>query len=243
MAFFIVSNGIPTVSLGFSNEQSVLFGGILTAINSLTQSETGMGQLDDIQAQNGRIYIQQAGQEALVGFFVWSKTGFPQEVSQQMKVLSSGLGASYLSGYVFNPFFEEILRIGSLPDKNQIKLTYQSIFTWRKQIKDVPFRLTDTLEGELDRIDNSIFNDIGLALEDLTFPERVENAIDNTVWFALKSALETDISKLITSRKIGLLIPKLRVKVKKLISEEIQRRGPGALLKKVLEGVTFEWPQ
>ncbi len=53
MAFFIVTNGIPTVSVGFSSEQSLLFGGILTAINSLVNSETGMGQLDDIQAKEG----------------------------------------------------------------------------------------------------------------------------------------------------------------------------------------------
>ena len=124
MAFFIVNHGIPTVSLGFSSEQSLLFGGILTAINSLTQSETGMGQLNDIQAKEGRIYIQTTGQDAMVGFFIWQKTGFPRQISQQMKVLAGGLGARYLSDYMFNPAFDEILLIGSLPDKFQIKLVY-----------------------------------------------------------------------------------------------------------------------
>ena len=74
IAFFIVNHGIPTVSIGFSNEQSVLFGGILTAISSLTSSETGMGMLDDIQAEKGRIFIQNVGNDSLVGFFIWSKT-------------------------------------------------------------------------------------------------------------------------------------------------------------------------
>ena len=96
MAFFIVNNGIPTVSLGFSSEQSILFGGILTAINSLTESETGMGQLDDIQAKEGRIYIQNVSYDAnssqLVGFYVRSKAGFPRKISRQIKLLYRAIG-------------------------------------------------------------------------------------------------------------------------------------------------------
>ncbi|MFX0016519.1 MAG: hypothetical protein ACFFB2_16410 [Promethearchaeota archaeon] len=243
MAFFIVSHGIPTVSLGFSSEQSLLFGGILTAINSLTQSETGMGQLNDIQAKEGRIYIQNAGQDALVGFFVWSKTGFPQQISQQMRVLAGGLGARYLSDYIFNSAFEEILMVGSLPSKFQIKLGYQSIFNWRKQLRDSPFHVTDTLEEQLRNVDRSIFEKLGLALSDLTFPERIENAIDSAVWFALESALEDSVSSLITARNIDQIIPNLRLKIKNLMAEEIKQRGPAALLKKaLLQGVVFDWP-
>ncbi len=243
MAFFIVSQGIPVISLGFSSEQSILFGGILTAINSLTQSETGMGQLNDIQAKEGRIYIQSAGQDAMVGFFVWSKTGFPQQISQQMKLLAGGLGARYLSDYEFNPAFDEILLIGSLPDKFQVKLGYQSIFNWRKQMKDSPFHVTDTLEEQLTKIDRSIFDELGLYLSDLTFPERIENAIDSAVWFALGSALESSVSSLITARNIGQIIPILRLKIKKLMAEEIKHHGPAALLKEaLLQGVVFDWP-
>ena len=244
MAFFIVNHGIPTVSLGFSSEKSLLFGGILTAINSLTQSETGMGQLNDIQAKEGRIYIQTTGQDVMVGFFIWQKTGFPSQISQQMKVLAGGLGARYLSDYMFNPAFEEILLIGSLPDKFQIKVGYQTIFHWRKQLKDSPFRVTDTLEEQLTKIDRSIFEKLGLNLSDLTFPERIENAIDSAVWFALGSALEDSVSSLITARNIGQLIPNLRLKIKKLMTEEIKHRGPAALLKAaLLKGVVFDWPQ
>ncbi|MFX1538643.1 MAG: hypothetical protein ACFFDI_31030 [Promethearchaeota archaeon] len=244
MAFFIVNHGIPVVSLGFSSEQSLLFGGILTAINSLTQSETGMGQLNDIQAKEGRIYIQSAGQDAMVGFFVWSKTGFPQEISQQMKLLAGGLGARFLSDYEYNPAFEEILLVGSLPEKFQVKLGYQSIFNWRKQMKDSPFRETNTLEGQLTSIDRSIFDELGLDLSDLTFPERIENAIDLAVWFALGSALEANVSPLITARNIDQIIPNLRVMIKKLMAEEIEHRGPAALLKEaLLQGVEFNWPQ
>ncbi|MFX0125799.1 MAG: hypothetical protein ACFFAE_19410 [Candidatus Hodarchaeota archaeon] len=243
MAFFIVNHGIPVVSLGFSSEQSLLFGGILSAINSLTQSETGMGQLNDIQAKEGRIYIQSAGQDAMVGFFVWSKTGFPQQISQQMKILSGGLGARFLSDYEYNPAFEEILLVGGLPDKFQVKLGYQSIFNWRKQMRDSPFRVTDTLEEQLSKIDRSIFDKLGLDLSDLTFPERIENAIDSAVWFALGSALEASVSPLITARNIDQIIPSLRLKVKKLMAEEIKCHGPAALLKEVLlQGVVFDWP-
>lgn len=241
MAFFIVNHGIPTVSLGFSSEQSLLFGGILSAINSLTQSETGMGHLNDIQAKEGRIYIQTAGQDAMVGFFVWSTTGFPQQISQQMKVLAGGLGAQYLSDYVFNPAFEEILLVGSLPDKFQVKLGYQAIFNWRKQLKDTPFRVTDTLEEQIIKIDRKIFEKIGLNLSDLTFPERIENAIDSAVWIALGSALENSVSSLITARNIDQIIPNLRIRIKKLMAEEIKRHGPAALLKEVLQGVVFDW--
>lgn len=245
MAFFIVSHGIPTVSIGFSSEQSLLFGGILTAINSITQSETGMGQLNDIQAEEGRIYIQSAGQDdAMVGFFVWSKTGFPQQISQKMKVLAGGLGARYLSEYVFNPAFDEILLVGSLPDKFQIKMGYQTIFNWRKQLRDSPFRETDTLEEQLTKIDRSIFKKFGLELSDLTFPERIENAIDSAVWFALETALENSVSSLITSRNIDQIIPNLRMKIKTLMAEEIKDNGPAALLKEaLLQGVVFDWPQ
>ncbi|MFW9904145.1 MAG: hypothetical protein ACFFFH_07430 [Candidatus Thorarchaeota archaeon] len=244
MAFFIVNHGIPVVSLGFSSEQSILFGGILTAINSLTSSETGMGQLNDIQAKEGRIYIQSAGQEAMVGFFVWSKTGFPQEISQQMRLLAGGLGARFLSDYDYNPAFEEILLVGSLPDKFQVKLGYQSIFNWRKQMKDSPFRETNTLEEQLTKIDRTIFDKLGLDLSDLTFPERTENAIDLAVWFALGSVLETSVSPLITARNIDQIIPNLRLKIKKLMANEIKHRGPAALLKKaLLQGVVFDWPQ
>lgn len=242
MAFFIVSHGIPVVSLGFSSEQSILFGGILTAINSLTSSETGMGQLNDIQAKEGRIYIQSAGQDAMVGFFVWG-AGFPQEISQQMKLLAGGLGARFLSDYEYNPAFEEVLLVGSLPDKFQVKLGYQSIFNWRKQMKDSPFRETNTLEEQLTKIDRSIFDELGLDLSDLTFPERIENAIDLAVWFALRSALEASVSSLITARNIDQIIPNLRLKIKKLMAQEIEQRGPAALLKEALQGVVFEWPQ
>jgi len=243
MAFFIVNHGIPVVSLGFSSEQSLLFGGILTAINSLTQSETGMGQLNDIQAKEGRIYIQSAGQEAMVGFFVWSKTGFPQEISHQMRLLAGGLGARFLSDYEYNPAFEEVLLVGSLPGKFQVKLGYDSIFNWRKQMKDSPFRETNTLEEQLTRIDRSIFDELGLDLSDLTFPERIENAIDSAVWFALGSALESSVSSLITARNIDQIIPNLRLKIKKLMAEEIRDHGPAALLKEaLLQGVTFDWP-
>jgi hypothetical protein len=241
MAFFIVRHGIPTVSLGFSSEQSLLFGGILTAINSLTESETGMGQLDDIQAKEGRIYIQNAGQDALVGFFVWSKTGFPQHINRQMKVLAGALGSRFLAEYVYNPVFEEIFLVGALPDKYQFKLSYQSIFAWRKQLRECPFRVTDTLEKELQQIDQAIFNDFYLA--DLTFPEKIENAIDYAVWNAIGSALESDVSPLITARNIDQIILKLRVKVKNLMVEEIRKRGPTAILKKELQGVEFKWPR
>ncbi|MHA2073157.1 MAG: hypothetical protein ACXACU_12830 [Candidatus Hodarchaeales archaeon] len=243
MAFFIVNHGIPTVSLGFSSEQSLLFGGILSAINSLTQSETGMGHLDDIQAKEGRIYIQNAGQDALVGFFVWSKTGFPQKINRRMKVLAGALGSRYLSDYVFNQAFDEILLVGALPDKFQVILGYQSIFTWRKQLKECPFRLTDTLENALDKIDTSIFDQIDLTVIDLTFPEKIENAIDAAVWWALGSLLEDSVSPLITCRNIDQIIPNLRLKIKEMMSDEIREKGPIKLLKESLSGVDFKWPQ
>ncbi len=244
MAFFIVNHGIPTVSLGFPSEQSsLLFGGILTAITQLTESETGMGQLDDIQAQNGRIYLQNMGQDSLVGFFVWSKTGFPQQINRQMKVLAGVLGSRYLSEYLFNPVFQEILLIGALPEKFQVYLSFQSIFTWRKQMKESPFRLTNTLEEELAKIDGRLFNDLGLTLSDLTFPEKIENSIDRAVWWALGSALKTDVSPLITAKNIDQIIQNLRFRIKKLMAHEIKARGPARLLKDSLREVKFEWPR
>jgi hypothetical protein len=241
MAFFLVTHGIPTVSIGFSSEQSLLFGGILTAINNLTSSETGMGQLNDIQAKEGRIYIQNAGQDALVGFFIWGKTGLPQEISQQMKILAGALGSRYLADYVYNPAFNEILMIGALPEKFQVKLGYQSIFAWRKQLRESPFRTTDTLEQQLAQIDSSIFD--SLALPDLTFPERIENAIDNTVWETLGSVLKNDIAPLITARNIDQIILSLRVRIKNLMAEEIRQKGPVSILKSAIQGVEFDWPR
>ena len=92
--------------------------------------------------------------------------------------------------------------------------------------------------------DRSIFEKLGLELSDLTFPERIENAIDSVVWFALETALESSISSLITSRNIGQIIPNLRMKIKTLMAEEIKDRGPAALLKEaLLQGVVFDWPQ
>ncbi|UCE12711.1 MAG: hypothetical protein JSV04_11015 [Candidatus Heimdallarchaeota archaeon] len=244
MAFFIVNQGIPTVSLGFSSEQSMLLSGILTAINNLTQAESGMGHLNDIQAKEGRIYIQVVKKDVMVGFFVWSRTGFPRRISQQMKVLAGGLGSFYLSEYLVNPAFEELLLIGSLPEKFQGKLAYQSVFTWRKQIRESPFRETDKLEEQLNRIDRSIFDHLGLDLSDLTFPEKIENAVDNAVWAAVGSILENDISPLITARNIDQIIPNLRLRIKALMTEEIRRQGPAALLKEaLLQGVTFDWPR
>ena len=111
IAFFIVNHGIPTVSIGFSNEQSVLFGGILTAISSLTSSETSMGMLDDIQAEKGRIFIQNVGHDSLVGFFIWHKARFAQKIEGQLKVLTGILGTRYLADYLSNPAFEEILLV------------------------------------------------------------------------------------------------------------------------------------
>jgi hypothetical protein len=130
IAFFLVNHGIPTVSIGFSDEQSILFGGILTAISSLTSSETGMGMLDDIQAQNGRIFIQKVGDDSLVGFFIFRPLPFDQKVERQLKVLAGMLGTRYLSDYVYNPMFEEILLIGALPEKFQVKLGYQAVVSW-----------------------------------------------------------------------------------------------------------------
>ncbi len=242
IAFFIVNHGIPAVSLGFSSEKSLLFGGILTAINSLTQAETGMGHLDDIQAKEGRIYIQNVGQDALVGFFVWSKTGFPQHINQQMRLLAGALGSRYLSDYAFNPAFQEILLVGALPDKYQVKLGYQSIFTWRKQMKESPFQETNSLEKALAKIDGSIFQQLDLNLEDLTFPERIENTIDHAVWKSLEFALSSSVSPLITAKNIDQIILRLRVKIKELMAEEIRNNGPSTLLKSYLQKVNFEWP-
>ena len=243
IAFFIVNHGIPTVSIGFSNEQSVLFGGILTAISSLTSSETGMGMLDDIQAQNGRIFIQNAGQDSLVGFFIWSKTPFAQKIEGQLKVLGGVLGYNYLSDYVWNPAFEEILLVGSLPDKFQVKLCYQSVLSWRKQVKYSPFRETDALEKLIEKNINQQFfdNELNLSLEDLTYAEKIENAIDSATWLALGSLLKRDMSILMTSRNIESILPKLRSKIKIMISEEISRNGPAAILKETLSGVEFHW--
>jgi hypothetical protein len=241
IAFFIVNHGIPTVSIGFSNEQSVLFGGILTAISSLTSSETGMGMLDDIQAEKGRIFIQNVGHDSLVGFFIWHKARFAQKIEGQLKVLAGILGTRYLADYLSNPAFEEILLVGALPDKFQVKLCYQAVIAWRKQVRFSPFRETNTLEKLLDNIDRTfLLEELNLSLEDLTYAEKIENAIDAAVWMALGSVLKNDMSILITARDIDFL-PTLRNKMKKMFSKEIERNGPAAILKKSLSGVEFHW--
>ncbi len=243
IAFFIVNHGIPTVSIGFSNEQSVLFGGILTAISSLTSSETGMGLLDDIQAEKGRIFIQNVGHDSLVGFFIWSKSHFAQKIESQIKVLSGVLGHKYLSDYVWNPAFEEILLVGALPERFQVKLCYQAVVAWRKQVRHSPFRETDTLEKLINEIDRSfITQELGLSLQDLTYAEKIENAINEAVWLTLGSLLKNDMSILITARKIEGILPTLRSKIKSIISEEISKQGPAALLKQALSETEFHWP-
>ena len=241
IAFFLVNHGIPTVSIGFSNEQSILFGGILTAISSLTSSETGMGMLDDIQAQNGRIFIQNVGDDSLVGFFIWNKTPFAHKIERQLKVLAGMFGTRYLSDYVYNPIFDEILLVGALPDKFQVKLCYQSVVAWRKQVRHSPFRETDTLSKLLDKIDRKFLDDLGLSVSDLTFAEKVENAIDTAVWTALGSVLKNDMSILITARDIDSIVPKLRSQMKSLIIDEIGKNGPAAHLKKCLTEVKLAY--
>ncbi|MHA2390153.1 MAG: hypothetical protein ACXACW_15640, partial [Candidatus Hodarchaeales archaeon] len=244
IAFFIVNHGIPTVSIGFSNEQSVLFGGILTAISSLTSSETGMGLLDDIQAEKGRIFIQNVGHDSLVGFFIWSKTHFEQKIEGQIKVLAGVLGNKYLSDYIWNPAFEEILLVGSLPERFQVKLCYQAVVAWRKQVRHSPFRETDTLEKLLTGIDKDFIQDaLGLTLADLTYAEKIENVINEAVWLALGSLLKDDMSILITARKIESILPTLRSKIKTIITQEINRQGPAAVLNQVMKDIEFHWPE
>ncbi|MHA2202146.1 MAG: hypothetical protein ACW991_00520, partial [Candidatus Hodarchaeales archaeon] len=59
----------------------------------------------------------------------------------------------------------------------------------------------------------------------------------------LGSALEASVSSLITAQNIGQIIPILRLKIKKLMAEEIKHHGPAALLKEaLLQGVVFDWP-
>ncbi len=244
IAFFIVNHGIPTVSIGFSNEQSVLFGGILTAISSLTSSETGMGLLDDIQAEKGRIFIQNVGHDSLVGFFIWSKTHFEQKIEGQIKVLAGVLGNKYLSDYIWNPAFEEILLVGSLPERFQVKLCYQAVVAWRKQVRHSPFRETDTLEKLLTGIDKDFIQDaLGLTLADLTYAEKIENVINEAVWLALGSLLKDDMSILITARKIESILPTLRSKIKTIITQEINLQGPAAVLNQVMKDIEFHWPE
>lgn len=243
IAFFIVNHGIPTVSIGFSNEQSVLFGGILTAISSLTSSETGMGLLDDIQAEKGRIFIQNVGHDSLVGFFIWSKTHFEKKIESQIKVLAGVLGNKYLSDYIWNPAFEEILLVGALPDRFQVKLCYQAVVAWRKQVRHSPFRETDTLEKLLSEIDRDfIREELGLSLTDLTYAEKIENVITEAVWLTLGSLLKNDMSILLTARKIESIVPTIRSKIKLMITEEINRHGPAAMLKQALKDKEFHWP-
>ncbi|MHA1542686.1 MAG: hypothetical protein ACTSQH_06895, partial [Candidatus Hodarchaeales archaeon] len=237
IAFFLVNHGIPTVSIGFSDEQSILFGGILTAISSLTSSETGMGMLDDIQAQNGRIFIQKVGDDSLVGFFIYRPLPFDQKVERQLKVLAGMLGTRYLSDYVYNPMFEEILLIGALPEKFQVKLGYQAVLAWRKQVRHSPFKETDTLSKLLKKIDRKFLDDLGLSVIDLTFAEKIENAIDTAVWIALGSVLKNDMSILITARDIGSILPNLRSQMKNLFIDEVGRNGPASHLKKCLAEV------
>jgi hypothetical protein len=237
IAFFLVNHGIPTVSIGFSDEQSILFGGILTAISSLTSSETGMGMLDDIQAQNGRIFIQKVGDDSLVGFFIFRPLPFDQKVERQLKVLAGMLGTRYLSDYVYNPMFEEILLIGALPEKFQVKLGYQAVVAWRKQVRHSPFKETDTLSKLLKKIDRKFLDNLGLSVSDLTFAEKIENTIDTAVWTALGSVLKNDMSILITARDIGSILPSLRSQMKNLIIDEIGRKGPASHLKKGLAEV------
>jgi len=241
IAFFLVNHGIPTVSIGFSNEQSILFGGILTAISSLTSSETGMGMLDDIQAQNGRIFIQNVGDDSLVGFFIWNKTPFAQKIERQLKVLAGMFGTRYLSDYVYNPIFEEILLVGALPDKFQVKLCYQSVVAWRKQVRHSPFRETDTLSKLLGKIDRTFLDELGLSVSDLTFAEKIENAIDTAAWSALGSVLKNDMSILITARDIDSIVPNLRSQMKSLIVDEIGKNGPASHLKKCLAEVKLAY--
>jgi hypothetical protein len=242
IAFFIVNHGIPTVSIGFESEQSVLFGGILTAISSLTSSETGMGLLDDIQAEKGRIFIQNVGHDSLVGFFIWSKTHFSQKIEGQIKVLAGVLGNKYLSDYVWNPAFEEILLVGSLPERFQVKLCYQAVVAWRKQVRYSPFRETDTLEKLISEIDRDfITKKLGLSLSDLTYAEKIENVINEAVWLTLGSLLKNDMSILITARKFETILPTLRSKIKAMISEEVRSQGPAAVLKQALDDKEFHW--
>jgi len=241
IAFFLVNHGIPTVSIGFESEQSILFGGILTAISSLTSSETGMGMLDDIQAQNGRIFIQNVGDDSLVGFFIWNKTPFAHKIERQLKVLAGMFGTRYLSDYVYNPLFEEILLVGALPDKFQVKLCYQTVVAWRKQVRHSPFRETNTLSKLLGKIDRTFLDDLGLSVSDLTFAEKIENAIDNAVWAALGSVLKNDMSILITARDIDSIVPNLRSQMKSLIVDEIGKNGPVSYLKKCLTEVKLAY--
>ncbi|MCK5342422.1 MAG: hypothetical protein KAR20_03410, partial [Candidatus Heimdallarchaeota archaeon] len=197
----------------------------------------------DIQAEKGRIFIQNVGHDSLVGFFIWSKTHFEKKIESQIKVLAGVLGNKYLSDYIWNPAFEEILLVGALPNRFQVTLCYQAVVAWRKQVRHSPFRETDTLEMLLSKIDRDfIREELGLSLTDLTYAEKIENVITEAVWLTLGSLLKDDMSILLTARKIESIIPTIRSKTKLMITEEINRHGPAAMLKQALKDREFHWP-
>ena len=180
LAFFIVQNGIPVATLGFSEQKGIMLGGILEAINNLTSHEVKMGKLSEIHAKSGWAYVSDVGNSSFVGFFALGQ--LPFALQQHLRNLVKEIGYIFLTEYAWNEKFVDALNLGSLPLQHVFKLAYDGILVWRKGFEKPPFKLTDTLERAIDLLDSSIIDEEEINIEHFLFTRRFEEYINKLTY-------------------------------------------------------------
>lgn len=231
-AFFIVRNGIPNTTLGFSEHESTLFGGLITALNDLAAAEVGIGRLDVIEAEEGHIITTAVPDGSIIGFFIKGKKLRPN-VLKSIRDLTTTLGLTFWQRYSLDQTLQHTLEHGTLPDKYQIDIAYKAVQVWRKNQIDFPFQETNDLEKYIRTLQTSIIDKINanIQVDELIFPSKFLYLEEYLYHALLKHYLEKDVSPLLVARNIEVLPYILRAQVKTLLNQYLKDQGPIKLFK------------
>ena len=234
-AFFIVRNGIPNTTLGFSEHEGVLFGGIITALNDLTSAEVGIGRLDVIEAEEGHIITTAMPDGSIIGFFIKGKKLGPNLI-KSIRDLTTILGLNFWQRYSLDQQFQETLEHGTLPEKYQIEIAYNAVRVWRKNQLDFPFQETNDLEKFIRNLNVSIIEetDANIQIDELIFPSKFIYLEQYLYHAILKHYLQKDVSPLLVAKNIEILPYILRARVKNVLNQYLRERGPIKVFKKLI---------
>ncbi len=234
-AFFIVRNGIPNTTLGFSEHQGVLFGGIITALNDLTSAEVGIGRLDVVEAEEGHIITTSVPDGSIIGFFLKGKKLGPTLI-KSIRDLTTILGIHFWNQYSLSKQFQENLEHGTLPDRYQIEIAYNAVRIWRKNQIDFPFQETNDLERYIRGLNEKIIEEINANIDitELIFPKKylyLEDYLYNAIF---KHYLKEDVSPLLVAKNIEVLPYILRSQVKLILGKYMKINSPLTVFKELI---------
>ncbi len=234
-AFFIVRNGIPNTTLGFSEHESVLFGGIITALNDLTSAEVGIGRLDIIEAEEGHIITTSVPDGSIIGFFIKGRKLGPNLI-KSIRDLTTIIGLNFWHKYSLDKSFQETLEHGTLPDKYQIGVTYSSVRIWRKNQIDFPFQETNDLEKFIRGLNEGIIDELqaNIQMDELIFPSKYFHLEEYLYHTILKHYLQKDVAPLLVAKNIEIIPYLLRSQVKNILNRYLKTRGPIKIFKEII---------